>query len=201
MEHRDDEMKKENQNQTITIKKADYADIDAIMRVMESAKCSVAQSWFVSDDRDYVDDHIDRNGFVIVAEDRKNGVVGFAMIDSPGMDARNLGTYLGLEGEALLQVAHVDSVAVLPEYRGLHLQERMIRAAEEQLDQMPQYRCRLCTVHPDNVYSRRNLERCGYQFLTTAQKYGGLPRCILYKQSGMERQLASADGNRQILVR
>lgn len=174
-------MNREKSDNIIVISRAGYPALDGIMNVMETAKKITKQEWFVSDDRDYVRKHIEQEGFVMVAEDHETGVVGFVMIDFPGMDQKNLGSYLGLEGEALCQVVHIDSAAVLPVYRGLHLQERLIEAAENILDQMPKYRYRMCTAHPDNVYSLRNLERRGYKVLTTAYKYGGLPRCILYK--------------------
>lgn len=174
-------MKRGKSDSTVTIFRADQTAVDGIMKVMETVKNLTKQEWFVSDDRDYVREHIDSEGFVMVAADRETGIVGFVMIDFPGMDQRNLGSFLGLEGEALCQVAHIDSAAVLPAYRGLHLQERLIGAAEDILDQMPQYRYRMCTAHPDNVYSLRNLERREYKVLAMAYKYGGLPRCILYK--------------------
>lgn len=165
----------------IEIRRAVKEDLASIMNVMDTAKNSTDREWFVSDDAAYVEKHIDGDGFVIVAESGEAGIVGFVMIDFPGMDERNLGTYLGLKGKELLGVAHIDSAAVLPAWRGNHLQEKMTEAAEKILDQMPQYRCRMCTVHPNNVSSLRTMERRGYQVRTMDYKYGGLPRCILYK--------------------
>lgn len=174
-------MQSDKSGNLIQIRRAVPEDLAGIMKVMEAAKSSADREWFVSDNEDYVRAHIDQAGFAVVAESSRDGIAGFVMIDFPGMDERNLGAYLGLEGKELLRVVHMDSAAVLPEWRGQRLQEKMMAAAEDILDQMPQYHYRMCTAHPDNVYSLRNLERRGYKILTTAYKYGGLPRYILYK--------------------
>ena len=38
------------------------------------------------------------------------------------------------------------------------------------------------TVHPDNTYSLNNFLNLGYKVVTTTQKYGSLPRSIMYKR-------------------
>ena len=170
----------------LTVSRAGMADVDGIMRVMDAARRSAVPGWFVSDDTEYVRRHVDEQGFILVAKADQEEIVGFLVIDFPGICEGNLGVYRNLEPEALLRVVHMDSAAVLPEFRGNHLQERLFRVAEEILDQMPWYRYRMCTVHPENRYSLNNLERLGYRVLTEAYLYGGLPRYVMWKTYGGE---------------
>lgn len=86
-----------------------------------------------------------------------------------------------LSGEALHQVAHMDSVAILPEYRGMGLQYRMMQVAEKELKDAG-YRYLMCTVHPKNRYSRENILRQSYRVVATKEKYGGYLRDILLKE-------------------
>ena len=78
------------------------------------------------------------------------------------------------------KVVHMESVAVLPEYRGYHLQEKMLRYAEECIDKK-QYSYLLATVSPDNPASYHSFEKCGYALVMTKEKYGGLLRRIYEK--------------------
>lgn len=40
----------------------------------------------------------------------------------------------------------------------------------------------MCTVHPENYYSRNNVIRQGYEVVLTKEKYGGYIRDILLKK-------------------
>lgn len=163
------------------IKKAEDCDVEQIMEVMESVKRVTKPEWFVADDRDYIKDHIEKSGFILKAETKEKKIAGFFMVDFPRESSANMGIDLGLKGEALNQVVHMDSAAVLPEFRGNHLQEEMMKKAEEILDETGKYRYRMCTVCPENQYSLHNVQKMGYRILKTAEKYGGLLRHILYK--------------------
>lgn len=57
----------------------------------------------------------------------------------------------------------------------------MLEEAERLLD-TDQYYYLMCTIHPDNQFSRHNMEIHGYEVKRTALCYGGLPRCILLKE-------------------
>ena len=60
------------------------------------------------------------------------------------------------------------------------LLEQMLEAAESLLDKEKYYYL-MCTIHPDNEFSRNNMESHGYKVKKIALCYGGLPRCILLK--------------------
>ena len=56
----------------------------------------------------------------------------------------------------------------------------MTQHAEGDLRQMGN-RYLLCTVHPENVISRSNVMKQGYQKMLTKEKYGGFLRDIWMK--------------------
>ena len=145
------------------IRKAEMTDVDEIMAVMHEAK----------NDKEHP-------GFVIVAQTADGSVAGFFLIKYPENREDNLGTYLDFDEEQLSHVAVMDSAVVCCAYRGNGLQGHMLEEAERLLD-TDQYYYLMCTIHPDNQFSRHNMESHGYEVKRTALCYGGLPRCILLK--------------------
>ncbi|HBG12936.1 MAG TPA: hypothetical protein DDX68_16840 [Clostridium sp.] len=57
----------------------------------------------------------------------------------------------------------------------------MMKTAEEELRKQG-YRYLMCTVHPENRYSKNNIIKQGYQVVLTKEKYGGYVRDILLKK-------------------
>ena len=76
----------------------------------------------------------------------------------------------------------MDSAVVGNAYRGNGLQGLMLDAAENFLN-LEEYYYLMCTIHPDNQFSRRNMENHGYEVKKIALCYGGLSRCILLKNA------------------
>ena len=162
------------------IRRADEADIPEIMVIMNEAGFDTSHpDWFVADDEEYIREHLKNHGYVIVAESPAGEIAGFFIVKYPeGED--NLGTYLDFDREQLTHVAVMDSAVVGSAYRGNGLQKKMLEAAEGILD-TEKYYYLMCTIHPDNKFSRNNMESHGYRVKRVALCYGGLPRCILLK--------------------
>ena len=97
----------------------------------------------------------------------------------PGLNAYNYGYDLGMREEEMLQVSHMDTAAVHPDYRGLGLQERMVKMAEQELAQRGRH-ILLSTVHPDNCFSLNNMLRQGYEIQKRVEKYNS-ERFVLRK--------------------
>lgn len=166
----------------ITIQRAEQADLDAIMDLMEEAIRTVKESdWFLPDDRAYVSDHISDRGFTLKAVDDDNEILGFFIVDFPGTASKNLGYDLEYDIDKIKKVAHMDYAVVSERARGCSLQKRFFEEAEKRLIDTP-YEYFLGTVHPDNIYSRRNFIRSGYQEAKQMLKYGGMPRIIMEKE-------------------
>lgn len=166
------------------IRKAEYEDISAIMKVMEDAQKSMEHpEWFCSDCEEYMKKHVETCGFIIVAEPVSgNSLAGFFLIKFPGLSKENLGYLLNYSEEELVRTVHMDMAVVHPSWQGNRLQSRMLCKAEEVLADSPVLRNRLlATVHPDNRYSLDNMLNNGYEIVKSAVLYGGLPRYVLQK--------------------
>lgn len=167
----------------MTIRLASRKDIDEIMYIMESVKEGIEnKEWFVEDDRNYVLEHLEdrEQGTVLkaVADER---IVGFLIIHVPGDSKDNLGNQLHFEKKQLNEVLHMESMIVIPEARGAGIQRKLLLEAERMIPR-DNDKYILATVHPDNVYSRRNFRQMGYEEAAFAKKYGGLPRIIMKKE-------------------
>lgn len=165
----------------IKIQKADKQDIDAVMQLMMEAKQKVKDpQWFATDNRDYVEKRVKKHGFILKAC-QEGKIVGFFVVDIPGREKENLGYDLGYSEEKLEQVVHMDYAVVSKEAQGYGLQKRFVEEAEKRLCKT-KYKYFLATVHPDNVYSRRNMVQMGYREAKQLLKYGGMPRIIMEKK-------------------
>ena len=139
--------------------------------------------WFIADDSEYTTRILKEGsslGYKAVEKD-SGAVAGVFIVVLPGMKEENLGRDIGLAQEELKKVAHMESVAILPSYRGNGLQYSMMQRGEADLKKMG-YKYLMCTVHPDNYYSRNNVIRQGYEVVLTKEKYGGYIRDILLKK-------------------
>lgn len=157
----------------------DAENIYAIMRRVTDALTD--KSLFVCDDLDYVRTQLKTGGFGVVACNKDNEIVASFIIRYPHRSEDNLGRDIHFTEEQLDFVAHMESVVVLPKYRGRHLQEKMLRYAEELID-TNRYHYLLATVSPDNPASYLSFERNGYSHIITKEKYGGLQRRIYLKE-------------------
>ena len=164
------------------IRKAVFEDAKAIHNMMLKVEAALEdKTLYVCDDYKYVERHLEKEGFALVACSEKDEVVGSFLVRFPKAAEDNLGRDIGLAEEVLDKVVHMESVAVLPECRGYHLQERMLRCAEEMIDKN-EYSYLLATVSPDNPASYLSFEKCGYSLVLTKEKYGGLLRRIYQKR-------------------
>lgn len=143
------------------------------------------KEWFApEEEEDYLRQLIETDsGAVWTATDTTSGeTAGLFIVVYPGKEnPDNLGYDLGFPSEELCKVAHMDTVAVHPHFRGYGLQRLLVLKAEEELRKAG-YRHLLCTVHPDNRFSRTNMEKAGYRIAKQVLKYGGLPRLIMWKE-------------------
>ena len=164
----------------ILLRFANQSDVSEINKVMKDVeKCVVNKKSFYADDIDFIKQHIEESGFVIVSTYHEK-IIGFLIVRIPGKNEDNLGRDINLDTASLDKVAHMESVAVLKEYCGNGLQRTMISEAEKVLKDQ-NYKYAMATVFPENVVSLNNFLKLGYQIKLTKKKYGGLERNILLK--------------------
>ncbi|WP_195415620.1 GNAT family N-acetyltransferase [Enterocloster citroniae] len=163
--------------------KAGPEDTGEIFHIMNLAYSLLEhKDWYCIDTEEYVREHIEDPAKGIVFKAVEDGQVGaFFIIHYPGLTDTSLGHYMDLDEKELLNVAYMDSLAVLPRFRGRRLQYGLMAHGETYLSATSF--CHLMgTVHPDNTYSLNNFLNLGYKVVTTTQKYGSLPRSIMYKR-------------------
>lgn len=164
--------------------RATEQDAQAIANVIQTVYEGMQnKEWYVADDEPFVRDTLHSGqalGYLAIEEDT-DALAGIFMAICPGDSEKNLGNDIGFSKEQLAVTAHMETAAVLPQYRGNHLQYRLMQAAETDLRALG-YRYLMCTIHPENRYSKGNALRQGYQVMKTTEKYGGYLRNILLKK-------------------
>lgn len=169
---------------TFTIVRAKREDYQLFADIIKAVYDALEQKeWFAADNADYTYHMLkEGNGIGYKALEEASGeTAGIFLVTFPGNSEENLGRDIGLAEEELPFVAHMDSAAVLPGYRGVGLQKRLMEHAETEMKAQG-YRYLMCTVHPENKYSRQNVTSQGYEMVKTAIKYGGYERGIFLKR-------------------
>lgn len=141
------------------------------------------KAWYRPDPVEVVLDTVHRGKGIVyrVLEKRTGAMAGVLIVIIPGRSDENLGYDAGFDEDGLLKTAHMDSAAVLPEFRGCGLQGRMADAAQAELRRRG-YRFLMCTVHPENRFSLQTMVKQGYRVIGMAEKYGGYERAVLLKE-------------------
>lgn len=165
----------------ITIRQAAQQDTDVILSIMRTVSGKLEDpSVYVTDDEEFIKKHITERGFSCLAEcDGK--AVGFLIVHIPGSGEENLGRDVPLPEKELAYTAHMESAAVLPQYRGHGIQRMLMMEAEKELKRKG-FHYAAGTVSPDNPYSMNNCLMLGYMTAAVKPKYGGLMRNIILKQ-------------------
>lgn len=165
-----------------TIKKVTPAEAGAVCQVIQEVHDRMEnKDLFVPCDLTYIEAHIEREGFILAAYAPTGKMAGNFIIRYPMEHEDNLGRDAHLPPEELQKVAHMESAVVLPEYRGNHLQSKMMQYAEQVID-TSRFCYLMATASPDNPASCKCMESNGYALIATKEKYGGLMRRIYYKK-------------------
>lgn len=164
----------------LSFRKGSASDTETLIHFLNEIKIYMPKKdWFYVDPPEIIRAMMmDGTMELWLAEDG-NRVAAIFDILHPGLADFNYGYDLDLSEEELIQVVHMDTSAVHPDYRGKGLQARIMGAAEQELSGKGR-RILLTTVHPDNQYSLRNILSQGYGIQKRTEKYGS-ERYILRK--------------------
>lgn len=169
---------------TFRIEKASVDSYQEIAELIESVWDQMEiKDWFVADSAEYTYKVLSEGkGTAYVAfEEESNRLAAIFMIVFPGKSEDNLGRDAHISEEELAFVAHMESAAVLPEFRGHKLQYRLMQEGEKELKKLG-YRYLMCTVHPENKFSLDNVRNQGYKIMKIGEKYDGYWRAVLLKK-------------------
>lgn len=167
----------------IEIRRAKQEDAEEIFEVMEYIRENMEdKSLYLTDTLEYVKNHIDENGITVVAENSNGKIIGYFITRYPKYESNNLGRNLDLTEEELLKVIHMESTAVLPEYRGNSLQRKMLEYIENEIKDSD-FKYYMATVPPNNIPSLNSFLELDYKIIRTIEKYHvGWLRHILLKK-------------------
>ena len=162
------------------VRKAHYNDVPEIMNIIDVTVENLSKkNMFYADTKDFIEEHIEEKGFSLVAMSEEK-IAGYIVVRFPKQDDDNLGKHVK-ENIDLNKVVHMESTAVLPEFRNNGIQKLLLEEAEKKLAET-EYCYYMGTVDPDNEFSLRTLTGRNYNVIDTVEKYGGLKRNIMYKE-------------------
>ena len=187
------------------IRLAEEKDVPRIRELMDlSVQNLPVREWFLDDDIQEIRKLIAQEGYTLLYEEacppdpmsetkeaeEKRGLpeqaetvtAGFLEIKHPGLSENNLGRYLHLPDEELAAACHLESVSVDPAFRGRGIFRQLIAEALVLEREVYHMRHVLSTVHPDNIFSRRNMEEAGLEGVLTCPMYSGWMRMLMYRR-------------------
>lgn len=164
---------------TLTMRTCTATDLDKIMALQEVVCGAIEnQDIFVPTDREEYACYLEAPHFIIGCFDGEL-LVAYSSFVLPGEDPENYGWDLGWPLEKVISCAKLETIVVHPDYRGNHLQQRLIMATVELARENSAIKYLLTTVSPYNQYSLHNVQAMGFEVLMKKEKYGGKERFIL----------------------
>lgn len=124
-------------------------------------------------------------------------LVAFRALLVPEIDAEHLGRDFGLAEEELGDVIYQEISAVLPDFRGNRLQQKLAEVVMKELPKLnKRFRYVACTVAPMNIPSLKDKFTQRMHIAALKSKYDGLERYILVK----DLEQANADYSTHMTV-
>ena len=165
------------------IQPATPADVETIDRIMQfTAQNMKNRDWFFDDDIHFIRRHINSAEGYTLKFMIDGQISGFLIIRYPGDASDNLGRYLDLTEDQLQTVAHMESVCVLPQYRGRRIFQQLTRRALKIEREKNRTRYFMGTAHPDNQYSMNIFLQSGFRIAKTIRKYDNWLRNVMLLQ-------------------
>ncbi len=109
-----------------------------------------------------------------------NKIIGFLITENHLQKDDPIIKFLHLENE-IDKCAELSNAAVDINYRGNHLEQKMIKIAENKLLEKYDIKYIVGTVHPNNFASLKSLLNCGYEVVTQVKMYNNKDRNIILK--------------------
>ncbi len=162
------------------IRRCDMTHLDEILQMQEEAIAALPQPHLLNRNTPQLFQTVLTDPNVTVGAFCGETLAGFAALFHPTAFEDDLAHTLETVDVSGKKVANYKVTIVRAQYRGHRLQQRLEQALERYAK--AQGVDVLCvTVSPDNLPSKRNIEKCGYIYDHTQIKYGNLLRDIYYK--------------------
>ena len=166
----------------LTLEQLTEKDLEAIMNLQQEVlEALVDKMLYLPFSEEEIREHFLGRGEIIGYCNEEKELVALAIYVQKGDHSSNYGYDLGMTAEEVVQVGHVDTVLVVPDYRGYGLQGKLMQELERiAIDGNTPVLC--ATASPANPFSVDNFLKLGYEIGTRKLKYGGMDRYVLIKR-------------------
>lgn len=134
----------------LTIRLLNLDDIHQISRCLQIVTSTLSNDLFIPPSSDYIIKIISGYGHTMGAF-YEDSLIGFVSFVFPKRGKNNLGHLLHYDEKKLLSVVQMEHICIVPEFRRLGIDERLIRYLMLHID--PQFTILLSTVSPQNTPS------------------------------------------------
>lgn len=177
---------KEIQIQNVSTKDATYEkDLHEIIQINDEIWRELQNKdlyYIEGTDEEFINDVLINNGLLLKVVDVETAkIVGFLIVKRKiNKNAEIMQTFLNDNVEEYIEM---DTVGILPSYRGMHLQQRLILEAEKMiLDRKDKFiKYSIATVHPENIPSLKSLLNIGYKIIEEKIMYNNKRRYVVKK--------------------
>lgn len=161
-------IKKEQEYQILML---DDSRLDDVMKLQDLIYSKLQdKELFATDTKaDYMK-NLAQGGFVLGVYVREE-LISYRYVSFPGLNDHNLGLDLGMDAEALLHSANLETTVVHPDYRGNRLQKITMDHAIEMVKEKGYYHL-FSTVSPKNIFSLANVMSADLKVKALKKKYG-----------------------------
>lgn len=166
------------------LEKASKEDIDEIVKLkLDVYENLENKDWYevAGTTEKFLNELLDNGGLLLKATiTNSSRIVAFLMVKNK----------IKKDGDVLKSIKNINpdecvemcNCAVLSEFRGNKLQQRLILMAERMMHtEYSNVKYSVATVHPDNVFSINSFVNLGYKKIGEADLYDGKKRCIMKK--------------------
>jgi predicted acetyltransferase len=158
----------------------DESNLDEMMDLQKIVVHHLAdKEIFRTRSADYFQEHLQREKSVIGVF-CQDGLIAYNILSFPGDDNDNLGIDINLTKDDLLNVVHLATIAVHPDFRGNSLQSKMQRAHLRMIANLG-YKHVCCMVSPKNLPSLQNILSQGLTIRALKIKFQWHLRYIMHK--------------------
>lgn len=165
------------------IRKATIDDLDAIFSIIQKVGTEYGStSKFVCSKNNKVYENMILSSPAYVAVSENGEIVGSLLLHHDTKDGEGVYKAAGLNSKEISTTIIFETCEVLPEHRGNSLQYLLCKQALKELKAQKYYKKAVCTVHPDNKYSLRNMEKIGFKVAQLTKLYLGYDRFVLIKK-------------------
>lgn len=165
----------------VVLKKLDLSYMEKIMNLQQEVVEGLEnKEVYYSSTRKEFEKIIKEIGEIIGYVTLEDELISLGVYCNFGFDKENYGYDIGLKGNELLKVGHIESTIVKEEYRGNNLQKAMCLKLEE-IGKNKGSKIMMATASPYNPYSVNTFKKLGYEIVKDKIKYSGLRRYVFMK--------------------